>query len=41
MLFIAAAMTMTTSTLVLQWAYEQVNLPHAVKRSTAANIKGE
>jgi len=42
MLFIAAAMTMTTSTLLLQWLYEQVNgLQGAKKRSTPANIKGE
>jgi hypothetical protein len=42
MLFVSAAMTMTTSTLVLQWLYEKVNgLQGAVKRSTPANIKGE
>jgi hypothetical protein len=42
MLFISAAMTMTTSTLLLQRLYEQVNgLQGAKKRSTPAIIKSE
>jgi len=42
MLFTAAAMTMTTSTLLLQSLYGKINgLQGAQKRSTPANVKGE
>ncbi|CZR51080.1 related to UPF0641 membrane protein PJ4664.05 [Phialocephala subalpina] len=41
-LFTGAALTMTGSTVMLQWLYGRVNgLQGAEKRSTPANIKGE
>ncbi|KAF8847854.1 integral membrane protein-like protein [Acephala macrosclerotiorum] len=41
-LFTAAALTMTASTVMLQWLYGRVNgLQGAEKRSTPNNIKGE
>lgn len=41
-LFLGAALTMTGSTVVLQWLYGKLNgLEGAEKRSTPANIKGE
>lgn len=41
-LFTGAALTMTGSTVVLQWLYGRINgLKGAEKRSTPANIKGE
>lgn len=41
-LFTSAALTMTGSTVMLQWLYSRVNgLQGAEKRSTPNNIKGE
>jgi hypothetical protein len=41
MIFTGAALTMTVSTVILQWLYERVNGIEEVVKSTTSNTKDE